>query len=125
HPPIPAAHPLADGTAATLDRSLEATAAGLGSDAAPYRRLLAPALDAWNAVTPILLGPYPPNARAVTSLARRLGSQTPATAAPALAAAEPLLRSHFRGEAARAFLAGHAAHSMLPLDRPPAAGCGP
>src|SRR5689334_5088476 len=41
HPPIPAAHPLPDGSAATLERSLEATAVGLGVDAGPYHCLLA------------------------------------------------------------------------------------
>lgn len=42
HPPAPLAHPLDDGTAATLERSVAATAAGLGRDGAAYRRLMAP-----------------------------------------------------------------------------------
>jgi len=37
HPPAPLAHPLDDDTAATLERSVEATAQGLGPDAAAYR----------------------------------------------------------------------------------------
>ena len=33
HPPAPLAHPFDDGTAAILERSVEATAKGLGADA--------------------------------------------------------------------------------------------
>ena len=36
------AHPLDDGTAVTLERSVDRTADGLGTDAAAYRRLMAP-----------------------------------------------------------------------------------
>src|SRR6476620_3936735 len=39
HPPSPLAHPFDDGTAAILERSVEATAEGLGADAESYRRL--------------------------------------------------------------------------------------
>src|SRR5688500_1915349 len=38
HPDHPVAHPLDDGTAAVLDRSIDQTAEGLGVDAAAYRR---------------------------------------------------------------------------------------
>src|SRR5690349_13652812 len=39
HPTAPLAHPFDDGTAVTLERSVAATAGGLGVDAAAYRRL--------------------------------------------------------------------------------------
>src|SRR6185295_18499054 len=42
HPPLPLAHPLDGGRAATLHRDVDATAAGLGDDAASYRRVFAP-----------------------------------------------------------------------------------
>src|SRR6266487_4463284 len=42
HPPAPLAHPLDDGTAAVLERSVEETARGLGPDADAYRRLMGP-----------------------------------------------------------------------------------
>src|SRR5881392_2331179 len=42
HPPAPLAHPLDDGTAALLERSIEATGQTLGSDANAYRRLMGP-----------------------------------------------------------------------------------
>ena len=38
HPPISVAHPLDDGPAAVLERSVEATARGLGADARRYAR---------------------------------------------------------------------------------------
>src|SRR6202022_17116 len=42
HPPIPLAHPLDDGSAAVLDRSVDVTARGWGGDGAAYRRLVQP-----------------------------------------------------------------------------------
>ncbi|MEO9175263.1 MAG: FAD-dependent oxidoreductase, partial [Gaiellales bacterium] len=41
-PEIALAHPLADGSAVTLHRSVEQTAQGLGADADAYRALLGP-----------------------------------------------------------------------------------
>ena len=46
-PGLPAAHPLDDGTAVALHRSLEDTASALGQDAAAYRRLIGPFVGAW------------------------------------------------------------------------------
>src|SRR6478736_4085803 len=40
HPPLPLAHPLDEGTAAVLDRSVDTTADGLGVDAKAYRGLM-------------------------------------------------------------------------------------
>ena len=42
HPEIPLAHPLDDGTAAALHRSVDETAAGLGDDEDAYRTLMRP-----------------------------------------------------------------------------------
>ena len=47
HPPAPLAHPLDDGSAAVLHRSLDATAADLGADEAAWRRLFQPLLNRW------------------------------------------------------------------------------
>src|SRR5687767_2194098 len=44
-PEIALAHPLDDGDAAVVHRSLERTVAGLGADGAPYAELLGPLLD--------------------------------------------------------------------------------
>ena len=42
HPPAPLAHPLEDGTAVMLERSVDETAERLGQDASAYRRLFQP-----------------------------------------------------------------------------------
>jgi phytoene dehydrogenase-like protein len=109
HPDAPLAHPFDDGTAVVLERSLEATARGLGVDEAAYRSLLQPFLDAW----PDLAGLRPLHAGRVLGLRRPLA---------ALAAAAPFARRRFSDERTRAFFAGNAAHSMLPLERRPSAG---
>ena len=57
HPPAPLAHPFDDGTAAILERSVEATAEGLGADAESYRRLMGPLAGAADAVIGDVLGP--------------------------------------------------------------------
>jgi phytoene dehydrogenase-like protein len=122
-PPAAAAHPLDDGTAMTLERGVEETAAQLGEDADAYRRLVGPLVRAWNEVEPVLVGPYPPGPGALLSLLGTLGVVPAlASASAALCTARALAESRFTGTRARAFLAGHAAHSMLPLERRPTAG---
>ena len=51
------AHPFDDGTAALLYRSLEATGATLGEDAARYRRLMAPLVERSEPLLDDVLGP--------------------------------------------------------------------
>ena len=51
HPDAPAAHPMPDGTAVVLERSLEATAASLGPDATAWRRLASPLVEHWEAIS--------------------------------------------------------------------------
>jgi phytoene dehydrogenase-like protein len=124
-PGAPAAHPLDDGTAVTLERDLDATAAQLGPDAAAYRRLVRPLLDGFPQLEPLVLGPYPPPARALARAVRDFGAAPLAGAVRhALRDARSLAASTFRTERARSFFAGHAAHSILPLERRPSAGYG-
>jgi len=118
--PVEAAHPLDDGTAVVLERSIDATADQLGLDGGAYRGLLGPLAEAWDRIEPVLVGPYPPSPRQVLAVLR-LGLQFPLAA---LAAARSLAESRFTTERARALFAGHAAHSMLPLERRPTAGFG-
>jgi phytoene dehydrogenase-like protein len=118
--PVEAAHPLDDGTAVVLERSIDATAGQLGADGGPYRSLFGPLAEAWDRIEPVLVGPYPPSPRQVLAVLR-LGLQFPLAA---LAAARSLAESRFSTERARALFAGHAAHSMLPLERRPTAGFG-
>jgi phytoene dehydrogenase-like protein len=115
HPPAPLAHPFDDGTAAVLERSLDATGASLGPDADAWRRLIGPLLRVSDdLLTAALAPPFPP--RHPIALAR-LGL-------PGLRSAAALARSRFDGERARALFAGLAAHSMLPLRAPASASFG-
>jgi phytoene dehydrogenase-like protein len=109
HPPVPLAHPLDDGSAVLLERSLEGTAQGLGADAAAYRNLMAPLRERWSDLLGEVL--RPPHFPEHPLLAARFACQ-------ALRSAEALGRSCFREQRARALFAGLAAHSTLPLNRP-------
>jgi phytoene dehydrogenase-like protein len=96
-----------------------------GADGAAYRELVGPLVEQFDAVVPVLLGPWPPPPRAVARLGRALGpTRLQRSLRAALADARSLAQATFTGERARAFLAGHAAHSMLPLERRPSAGYG-
>jgi phytoene dehydrogenase-like protein len=115
-PPAPLAHPLDDGSAVLLERSLKATAAGLGEDADAYERLLGPLVRDWDAVEQAVLAPLLRVPRHPVALGR--------FGLSALRTADGLARSAFKGERARALLAGCAAHAMLPLERRPSAAFG-
>ena len=114
-PPAEAAHPLDDGTAVTTERSLLETAERLGEDRAAYTRLFHPVVDGWARLEPVVLGPHPLAPRALLA---GLKSPAPGSRAPARS------RSASARGTARALLAGHAAHSMLPLEKRPSGGVG-
>src|SRR5687767_2105510 len=57
HPAAPLAHPMDDGTAAVLERSVDATADALGADGPAYRELMGPIVAHWEQLAPDLLGP--------------------------------------------------------------------
>ena len=59
HPRLPLAHPLDDGTAVALHRSLATTAEALGSDGAAWHTLFAAPVRDWDKLAPTLLGPLP------------------------------------------------------------------
>jgi len=107
HPPAPLAHIIGDGEVVLLERSLAATARGLGRDGAAYARLLAPFVDRFTELVAATLGPLRvPHA---PWLLARFGLS-------ALRSMEGLARSRFDGRAAPALMAGIAAHAMLRLD---------
>ena len=115
HAPAALAHPLDDGPAVLLERSVDATAAGLGEDADSYRRLVGPLARDWDRLADAILAPparLPRHPRAGARFARH-----------ALRSAVAVGRG-FRGERAKALFAGCAAHSMLPLERSPSAAFG-
>ena len=109
HPPAAVAHPLDDGGAVVLERSVDVSAVGLGADAGAYRRLMAPLVARWERLAPDILGPLRlPRHPVVLARFGRV----------ALRSARGLAEARFRGERARALFAGLAAHSILPLEHP-------
>lgn len=109
-PEIPLAHPFDDGTCASLLRSIEGTAAQFsGSSEAAYRRVFEPLLPHADSLLDAFMGPprIPANLLAVARFGLR-----------SLPAALDAARLWFDDEKARALLAGNAAHSVMPLDRP-------
>src|SRR5437773_8444505 len=121
--PACVAHPFDDDEAALLLRSVDETAAGLGADAAAYRRLVGPLAEAWPAVEPLLLAPFPLDPRAALRLLRELGVVDSLRAfRDGLASADAVVRRRLRTERGRSFFAGSAAHSLLALETRPSAG---
>ena len=112
-PPIVLAHPLDDGRAVCVYRSLEQTAAACGADAAAYRRVFEPLVRSWPLIEESVLGPlgWPHHPVALARFAAR-----------ALQPAARVARRIFTEEPTRALLAGIGAHSMIPLDMRPSGG---
>jgi phytoene dehydrogenase-like protein len=117
HSDAPLAHPLDDGRAVVLERSVGATSDGLGgTDGRAWQRLFGPLVRDASKLGPEILRPIVHVPRHPLALAR--------FGLPGLRSAEGLARGRFEGEAARALFAGIAAHSMLSLDRPLSASFG-
>ncbi|MPZ74664.1 MAG: FAD-dependent oxidoreductase [Nitriliruptorales bacterium] len=112
-PPAALAHPLDDGRAALLQRSVEATAQSLGDDGPAWQKLVEPMVRGWPAIRDQFLGPARPPRHPVTLGRFAFSAAQPATL---------LSRTRFHEESARAMFAGMAAHSILPLTRPFTAG---
>lgn len=108
-PPLPLVHPFDDSPPAVLDRSIDATGATLGSDAAAYRRLLEPLVHNWDRLAPDVLAPalhWPSAPISLTGFGVR-----------ALWPSTLLGKVAFRERRTRAFFAGLAAHSIVALDQ--------
>ena len=116
HPLSALAHPLDDGSAVLVHRSVEETVAGLGEDGEAYRRLVGSVAAAWADLEQVLLGPLLALPRHPVALGR--------FSAHALLPAARIARGTFATERARALFAGCAAHSMMPLGRSPTAAFG-
>lgn len=106
HPEVPLAHPLDNGRAAVLHRSVDATAEGLGRDGMAYRLLFESLTEQAGDLYPDVLTPLAFPRRPL--LMARFGTAAMMPAA--------LLAKVFRDDAARALFAGNAAHSVLPLE---------
>ena len=99
-----------DGSAAVLERSLDATAERLGQDAGAWRRVVGPLVRDWDGLTASILGRCcgcPPTP-----------SPWPASGIRALWPARALAARVFNGEAARGLFTGLAAHAILDLGTP-------
>ncbi|HZD39072.1 MAG TPA: NAD(P)/FAD-dependent oxidoreductase, partial [Terriglobales bacterium] len=114
-PPVPLAHPLDDGTAILLERSVDATAKNLGIDGEAYRNLMGPLVENWPALSADILAPWHWPSRPFSFA--RFGLR-------AIRPARGLAEKIFQGERAQALFAGLAAHSMLPLEYPASAAFG-
>lgn len=115
HPPIPLAHPFDDGSAATIDRSIETTAASLEIDAAAYRKLMLRSVNNWEELLKDILAPLHLPRHPITL--GRFGLR-------AVRSGAGLARKLFAGHRAQALFAGLAAHSVLPLEQSPSAAVG-
>ena len=113
HSRFPLAHPLDDGTAVVLHRSVEETAVGLGPDKVAYRSLMHPLVAQWEALADEFLQPLLHVPRHPFLMAR-FGFH-------ALQSASSLASRTFRCETTRSLIAGLAAHSFLPLEAPASA----
>ena len=109
HSPAVVAHPLDDGWAVVVRRSLDDTVAGLGEDGDAYRKLFTGPVEAWPRLENALLGPLLRAPRHPVSLAR--------FAATALRSVTGVANGRFDGERGKGLLAGAGAHSFLPLDQ--------
>jgi phytoene dehydrogenase-like protein len=114
HPDVALAHPMPDGRAAALVRSLGDTADGLGRDGGRYRAWLSPFTGRWFDLAADVLRPLlaaPPRHPLLTA---RFGVRAAAPAALVLRA--------FRDAATQAMVAGLAAHAISPLGAPMTGG---
>jgi len=114
-PTVPLAHPMDDGTAVVLHRSLEDTADDLDADGRAWRRLFEPFVDRFDDVAEQVLGPLrPPRHPVLMGRFALHGTRS----------AESVARRSFETDRARALFAGLSAHSGLALSEPLTAAFG-
>jgi len=109
HPPVPLAHPLDNDSAVLMERTIEDTAEGLGSDGVAYLRLLKPFVSHWKGLVGDLLKPLsvPRHPFAVLRFSLK-----------GLQSGRSIAEHYFRGKRARALFAGNSCHSILSLEAP-------
>jgi phytoene dehydrogenase-like protein len=108
-PEVDLAHPLDGGGGASMLRSVEATAAGLGEAGARWRQIFGPPSASYEALTEDIYHPLPHVPRHPLRLLRfGLPAATPAT----------LLARSLGSPEAAALFGGVAAHAYAPLNRP-------
>lgn len=114
-PEIDLAHPLDDGDAGVMVRSISDTAAGLGDDGAAWRRVFASSSANFDALEEDIYRPVVHPPRHPLRLIRfGLPAATPAT----------VLSRTWSSDHARALFGGVAAHAFSPLNRPMSSSVG-
>ena len=105
HSPAPLAHPLDDGTAVILERSVEQTAASLGADCRNYLKMVRHLVAGWEKLIIDLLQPlhFPKN----PVLFARFGLD-------AIQSTGRIVNHNFSTTQARALISGLSAHAMMP-----------
>ncbi|WP_421826781.1 phytoene desaturase family protein [Larkinella sp.] len=105
HPPVAAAHPFDDGTAAVLASSVEETARSLGADEKAYLNFFKPLIDQWPRIDADVLGPLTFPKHPIDFALFGLKALPPST----------WLAHWFKTKQAKGLWAGMAAHSIQPL----------
>lgn len=114
-PELDLAHPLDDGSAGVMVRSLDATALGLGEDGAVWKRVFGSASGHFSELLDDIMKPVLHLPRHPVRLVRfGLAAAAPAT----------LLARSWRTPQARALFGGVAAHAFSPLNRPMSSSVG-
>ena len=112
-PDVHVAHPLDDGTAGVICRTIDETAAALGVDGRAYRRIFEPVVRKWSNIENNVLGSFLRPPRHPLSMLRfGVRALPPAT----------MTARMFKTPQAAAVWAGMAAHSFIPLERPITSG---
>ena len=114
-PDVSLAHPLDDGTAVLLEKSVSKTAANLGADAAGYKKLVEILAKNFEAIAPDILAPFRIPSNPFLMLGFGLKG---------FDSAKNIADNYFNETRARAMFAGNAAHSMIPLEDVPSAAFG-
>ncbi|CAN5279725.1 hypothetical protein BH20ACI1_BH20ACI1_10280 [soil metagenome] len=109
------AHPLDDGTAVMLEKSVSKTAENLGADGAGYEKLVEILAKNFDAIAPDILAPFRIPSNPFLMLGFGLKGFN---------SAKNIADNYFSETRARAMFAGNAAHSMLPLEDTPSAAFG-
>ncbi len=106
YPPIAAAHPFDDGSAAVLKSSIDETAASLGNDSSAYKKLIGPLIKDWPKIGPFIQRPFsiPSHPLALANFG-----------IDAILPASTLIKKKFNDKHGRGFMAGMAAHAVQPL----------
>jgi phytoene dehydrogenase-like protein len=105
-PPVAAAHPFDNGSAALLKKSIADTAQTLGKDGGHYAKLMQVFVNQWPTIESAFLGPLRWNPKLLELTRFGANAALPATL---------FSKWHFNAQEAKGLFAGMAAHSMLPL----------